>query len=124
MSPSKELRTLHIEEDIMGVFHLYILPSKNAGETIINVKRDNITRIRFSVFPNISQYTCDSFVPCTETSQRVLENETSVAHVDKNWWSISLGTRNINYPYFACSSEFLEKSSNLIFLFVTIIVWH
>ena len=62
MSPSKELRTLHIEEDITGVFHLYILPPKNAGETIINVKRDNITRISFSVFPNISQYTYDSFV--------------------------------------------------------------
>ena len=122
MSPSKELRTLHIEEDIMGVFYLYILPSKNAGETIINVKRDNITRIRFSVFPNISQYTYDSFVPCTETPQRVLENETSVAHVDKNWWSISLATRNVNYPYFACFSEFLGKSSKLIFLFVTIIV--
>ena len=122
MSPSKELRTLHIEEDIMGVFYLYILPSKNAGETIINVKRDNITRICFSVFPNISQYTYDSFVPCTETPQRVLENETSVAHVDKNWWSISLATRNVNYPSFACSSEFLGKSSKLIFLFVTIIV--
>ena len=62
MPPSKELRTLHIEEDITGAFHLYILPPKNTGETIINVKRDNITRISFSVFPNISQYTYDSFV--------------------------------------------------------------
>ena len=84
--PSKELRTLHIEEDITGVFHLYILQPKNAGETIINVKRDNITRISFSVFPNISQYTYDSFLACTKTPQRVLDNETSVAHVDKNWW--------------------------------------
>ena len=75
--------TLHIEEDITGVFHLYILPPKKAGETIINVKRDNITRISFSVFANISQYTYNSSVACTKTPQGVLDNETSVAHVDK-----------------------------------------
>ena len=83
MSLNKELRTLHIEEDITGVYHLYILPPKNAGETIINVKRDNITRISFSVFSNISRHTYDYFVACTKTPQRVLDNATSVAHVDK-----------------------------------------
>ena len=54
---SKELRAVHIEQDITSVFHLYILPPKNAAETTINTARDNITRISFSVFPNISQYT-------------------------------------------------------------------
>ena len=69
----------------MGVFHLYMLPSKNTGQTIINVKRDNITSISFLVFLNISQYTYDSF-GFAKTLQRVLDNETSVANVDKNWW--------------------------------------
>ena len=69
--PSKELREVHIEEDSTGVFHLYILPPKNAAETTINAATDNITRINFSVFPNISEYTYDSFVTFTRTPQRV-----------------------------------------------------
>ena len=84
--PQQGAKELHIEEDITGVFHLYILQPKNAAETIINVARDNITKISLSVFPNITQYTYDSFVACTKTPQRVLDNETSVTHVDKNRW--------------------------------------
>ena len=53
--------------------------------TTINDARDRITRIRFSVFPKISQYTYDSFVTFGKTPQRVLDNEPSVAHVDKIW---------------------------------------
>ena len=84
MSPRKELRAVHIEKDSTGIFHLYILPPKNAAETIINVARDNITRISFSVFPSISQYIYDSFVTFTKTLPGALDNETSVAQVDKN----------------------------------------
>ena len=63
--------------------HVYIA-TKNAAETIINVARDNITKISFSVFPDISQYTCNSFVTFTKTPHIVLDNETSVAYVNKN----------------------------------------
>ena len=113
VSPSKELRAVHIEEDSMGVFHLYILPPKNAAKITINAARDNITKISNSVFPNISQYSYNSFVNFTKTLLRVLDNEASVS--------------SVNYPCLAYSLEFLlynlrllGKSSNFMPLFVTI----
>ena len=86
--------TFHIQVSQQGAkgsiccrrFHLYTLPSTNAAQTTINAARGNITRISFSVFPKISQYTSDSFVTFAESPQRVLDNESSTAHVDKNWW--------------------------------------
>ena len=75
--PSKELRTVHIEEDF-----IYIYCHPKTAE-ITNAARDSITRISFSVFLKMSQYTYDSFVTFAKTPQRVLDNEPSVAHVDK-----------------------------------------
>ena len=74
---------VHIEEDSTGVFHLYILPLKHAAETTINASTDNITRISFSVFPSISQYTYDS---CDHRKDPTKYNKPFVEHVEKNWW--------------------------------------
>lgn len=60
--PSRKLIAVHLEEHTTGVFHLCILPPTNVGETTANAKGDNTTRTEFSVFPNISQYTNDSFM--------------------------------------------------------------
>ena len=127
---SKELRALHIEEDSTGVFHLYILPSKNAAETTTNAARYNITRSSFSPFPNISQYTYDVFVTFAKnTLQRILDIEPLVAHVDKNWWRYHYLYRKLPIfcllpRIFVVQLRLLGNSSNFMLLFVAITVWH
>ena len=112
-------KAVHIEEDSTGVFHLYILPLKHAAETTINASTGNITRISFSVFPSISQYTYDSFVTIAKTPQRVLDNKHSVEHVEKNWWKYHQQL----HIFFLLLIVFLEqlrlpgKSSNFMLLF-------